>query len=410
MHTRVDLGQRSEGVRRANLSAIIRCLHEHGRQSRSDLVAHTGLTRSAIRDLVGELVGSGLATEDRDVHLGRPGRPSPEVSLVPEAAVAIALFLGVDTISAAVVGLGGSVLSLRHMERPRAHQTVDDVVGDVADLIDALPGGHPDPECLVGVGVAVAGVVRSRDGLVETAPNLGWTSVPLGSRLAARLDLNVPIVVGNEADLGVLAEHRRGAAVGIDDVLYVHGEVGVGGGLIVGGRPLTGAAGYAGEIGHVAVVRDGAPCRCGSFGCWETEIGTQALLGRAGMPRDAGQEGVDRLFRAADAGDPVALAAIHATARPLGAGLAGLVNIFNVRVVVLGGLCGRLHAYAGDTIWDELARRSLPAPRSMVRVVPSMLGVDAPLIGAAELALEPVLADPAAPFGARDGLAELASA
>ncbi len=168
--------------------------------------------------------------------------------------------------------------------------------------------------------------------------------------------------------------------------------------------------GYAGEVGHLPVVPDGAPCRCGSFGCWETEIGTHALLARAGLPIDAGQEGVDRLFRAATSGDPVALAAIEATARPLGAGLAGLVNIFNPRLVVLGGLCGRIHAFAGDTIWRELARRSLPAPRSMVRVVPSMLGADAPLIGAAELALEPVLSDPAAPIGAHDGLAELASA
>ena len=114
-HTRVDLGQRSESVRRANLSAIVRCLHDDGPQSRSDLVAHTGLTRSAIRDLVGELVASGLATEDRDVHLGRPGRPSPEVSLVPEAAIAVAFSLGVDTFSAAVVGLGGHVLG------PEAH-------------------------------------------------------------------------------------------------------------------------------------------------------------------------------------------------------------------------------------------------------------------------------------------------
>jgi predicted NBD/HSP70 family sugar kinase len=409
-HTRVDLGQRSESVRRANLSAIVRCLHDDGPQSRSDLVAHTGLTRSAIRDLVGELVESGLATEDRDVHLGRPGRPSPEVSLVPEAAVAAAFFLGVDTFSAAVVGLGGHVLGLQRMDRPRAHSTVDEIVDDLAGMLDTLTDGRSGLDNLAGVGVAVAGVVRSRDGLVETAPNLGWTRVPLGSRLAARLDLDVPVLVANEADLGVLAEHRRGAAAGIDDVLYIHGEVGVGGGLIVGGRPLEGAAGYAGEVGHLPVVPDGAPCQCGSFGCWETEIGTHALLGRAGLPIDAGQEGVDRVFLAADRGDPVALAAIEATARPLGAGLGGLVNIFNPRIVVLGGLCGRIHAYASDAIWQELARRSLPAPRSMVRVVPSMLGADAPLIGAAELALEPVLSDPAAPFGARDGLAELASA
>ena len=202
------------------------------------------------------------------------------------------------------------------------------------------------------------GVVRSRDGLVETAPNLGWTGVPLGSRLAARLDLDVPVLVANEADVGVLAEHRRGAAAGIDDVLYIHGEVGVGGGLIVGGRPLEGAAGYAGEVGHLPVVPDGAPCRCGSFGCWETEIGTHALLARAGIPIDAGQEGVDR--RVPGCGSLATPSpSPRSRRRPArsGSGLAGLVNIFNPRLVVLGGLCGRIHAYASDAIW----RRAGPA-------------------------------------------------
>ena len=138
---------------------------------------------------------------------------------MPEAAVAAAFALGVDTFSAAVVGLGGQILGLERMDRPRAHSTVDQVVEDLAGMLDALIGGGPYLVRIAGVGVAVAGVVRRRDGLVETAPNLGWTGVPLGSRLAHRLDLDVPVLVANEADLGVLAEHRRGAAAGIDDVL-----------------------------------------------------------------------------------------------------------------------------------------------------------------------------------------------
>ncbi len=298
MHlTRVDLGQRSETVRRANLSAIVRALHEDGPQSRSDLVARTGLTRSAIRALVGELTASGLATEDRAVHLGRPGRPSPEVSLVPEAAVAIAFFIGVDSLAAAVVGLGGGVLAEARVDRPRGHASVDDVVTDLVGVLDHLPGEHASRDRVVAVGVAVAGVVRRADGLVETAPNLGWMSAPLGAVFAERLGWDVPVIVGNEADLGVLAEVRRGAAVGVEDVIYVHGEVGVGGGIIVGGRPLTGVAGYAGEIGHFPVVFDGAPCRCGSHGCWETEIGGEALLRRAGYPSDAGRGGIDAVLR-----------------------------------------------------------------------------------------------------------------
>ena len=408
--TRRDLGQRSETVRRANLSAIVRTLHESGRQSRSDLVAHTGLTRSAIRVLVGELTAAGLATEDRAVRHGRPGRPSPEVSLVPGAAIAVAFSIGVDSLSAAIVGLGGVVLGVARADRPRGHDGVNAIVDDLVTLLDRLPGGRPDGGAVVSVGVAVAGVVRSRDGLVETAPNLGWSGVPLGALLTTRLGWHVAVVVRNEADLGVLAEHRRGAAIGVDDVIYVHGEAGVGSGILVDGRPLAGSAGYAGEIGHFPVTADGTTCRCGSVGCWETQIGGGALLARAGLPRDAGTEGLDRLFAAADAGDTAALQAIEATARTLGVGLGGLVNTFNPRMVVLGGVFGRLHPYARQVIWDELERHSLPAPRAMVRVVPATLGVDAPLLGAAEVALEPVLADPATRLGSRGALVQLASA
>lgn len=407
---RVDLGQRSETVRRANLSAIVRALHEDGPQSRSDLVARTGLTRSTIRALVGELTASGLATEDRAVHLGRPGRPSPEVSLVPEAATAIAFSIGVDSLAAAVVGLGGSILAEARVERPRRHHTVDEIVSDIVGIFDMLPGGRSSADRIVAVGVAVAGVVRRADGLVETAPNLGWTSEPLGAVLAARLGWDIPVIVGNEADLGVLAELRRGAAVGLDDVIYLHGEVGVGAGIITGGRPLAGAAGYAGELGHFPVAFNGRPCRCGSHGCWETEVGGEALLVRAGYPSDAGQEGVDAVIRDATAGSQTALAAINLTGERLGAGLAGFVNAFNPRLIILGGLFGRLQPFAQAAIWTAMAERTLPAPLAMVRVVPTSLGDDAPLLGAAEMALEVVLRDPATRLGSRYDVAELATA
>ena len=373
-------------------------------------MVRTGLTRSAIRALVGELTSSGLATENRAIHLGRPGRPSPEVSLVPEAATAVAFSIGVDSLAAAVVGLGGSILAEARVDRPRRHTSVEDVVEDLAGILGMLPGHVASPDRIVAVGVAVAGVVRRRDGLVETAPNLGWRSAPLGTVLARRLGWDIPIIVGNEADLGVLAELRRGAAVGIDDVIYVHGEVGVGAGIIVGGRPLTGAAGYAGELGHFPVAADGAPCRCGSHGCWETEIGAEVLLTRAGYPSDAGREGIDAVLRDAAGGSPVALAAIEHTGDRLGIGLAGFVNTFNPRLVVLGGLFGRLEPFAQAATKRAMALRTLPAPLAMVRVVPAHLGDDAPLLGAAEIALEAVLVNPAARLGSREEVAELATA
>jgi predicted NBD/HSP70 family sugar kinase len=392
---RDEIGQRSETVRRANLSGIVRTLHADGPLSRSELVARTGLTRSAIRHLVGELVDAGLAVEEGPVRLGTPGRPSPLVRLDPEGAVVLALEIAVDSLAAAIVGLGGAVFARVRVDRPRDRASADAIVADLARLAADVGERAGTDAPVAGVGVAVVGVVRRADGLVAMAPNLGWIDVPLGARLAEALQTPLQVSVANEADLGVLAEHRRGEAVGVDDVVYVSGEVGVGGGLIVGGRPLNGVAGYGGEIGHVPFDPAGEACRCGSFGCWETLVGEGALLRLAGHPVDGGRPAVEAVLRAARDGEPVALAALDHVGRWLGIGLAGFVNVLDPELVVLGGLFGRLHPFVRAALEQELDRRALPALRRLVRVAPARLGIDAPLLGAAELAFEPVLADPA---------------
>jgi predicted NBD/HSP70 family sugar kinase len=405
------IGQRSETVRRANLSAIVRELHASGPVSRSELVARTGLTRSAIRALIGEFVAAGMVAEERATPLGTPGRPSPLVRLKPGGAVVLALEIAVDSLAVAVVGLGGQVLELVRVDRPRGHFSVEETVDDLAEQAKNVVRARPTTQdALIGIGVAIVGVVRRTDGFVSMAPNLGWRDVPLGERLAGVLDLRVPISVANDADLGALGELRRGVAMGERDVLFIHGEVGVGGGIIVDGQPLTGAAGYGGEVGHIPVNPSGASCRCGSVGCWETEIGENALLLRAGHAPGGGRSEVDAVLREAAAGSPASLSALDNVGRWLGFGLAGLVNVFNPRLVVLGGLFGRIYPFVASTVQGELDRRALPAPRGLVRVVPAMLGLDAPLLGAAELAFEPLLADPAAWLRPRDVTLERASA
>lgn len=403
------VGQRSETVRRANLSAIVRELHVSGARSRSELVARTGLTRSAIRGLIREFVEAGLASEIRATPLGGPGRPSPLVRPNPESAVVVAMDIAVDSLAVALVGLGGEVLDLVRIQRPRGHSSVAEVVDQLAEQARTILA-RSKGDALIGIGVAVAGIVRRSDGFVAMAPNLGWRDVPLGGPLARALEATVPVSIANEADLGALAELHRGAAVGADNVLYLSGEVGVGGGLIVDGKPLTGVAGFGGEVGHMPVNPDGIACQCGSFGCWETEVGEEALLRLAGHPADGGWAEVDAVIEEAGAGSAVALAAFETVGRWLGVGLAGLVNVLNPRLVVLGGLFGRIHPFAGDALERELDRRSLPGSRALVRVVPARLGVDAPLLGAAELAFEPLLTDPATRLRPRRVRAELASA
>jgi predicted NBD/HSP70 family sugar kinase len=406
----IVIGQRSETVRRANLSAIARELHAGGPLSRSALVTRTGLTRSTIRSLIGELVAAGLVSEGRAEPVGTPGRPSSVVHPEAEAAAVLTLEIAVDSLAVALVGFGGRVLDLVRVDRPRGHSSVEDIAADLADLATVVLARHRLGAALIGVGVAVVGVVRRTDGFVSMAPNLGWIDVPLGEHLARALRTSAPIFVANEADLGALAEARRGGARGIHDMLFISGEVGVGGGVIVDGRPLTGAAGYGGEVGHLPVNPNGAPCRCGSVGCWETEIGEGALLRHAGHVGGGGRAAVDAVLRAADAGSPAALAALDAVGQWLGIGLAGLVNVFNPQLVVLGGLFGRIHRFVAPVVEEALDRRSLAAPRRLVRIVPATLGVNAPLLGAAELAFEPLLADPAQWLTARSTAAERASA
>lgn len=392
---RTQVGQRSETVRRANLSAIVRELHLRGPQSRSELGLRTGLTRSAIRGLIGELASSGLVDEVPSSSAGLPGRPSPMVRPNAEAAAVLALEINVDSLAAAVVGFGGTVHDLRRVDRPRGHLSCDEIVGDLVELVTPMLAPYRSRRILA-IGVGVAGVVRRSDGLVRHAPNLGWRDAPLGATLSRALGLDLPLSVANDADLGGLAEHRRGAAIGASAVVYVAGEVGVGGNLLVDGEPVVGAAGYAGEIGHMPVNPDGSACACGSIGCWETEIGERAMLLRAGRPGDGGREVVAGVIDAAQSGEPAAMAAMEHIGTWLGIGLAGLVNIFNPGLIVLGGLLGRVHPLIADRVEEVLERRALSASRELVRVAPAALGVDGAVLGAAEMAFEAFLADPTA--------------
>jgi predicted NBD/HSP70 family sugar kinase len=398
-------GQRSETVRRANLSAILRELHLRGPSSRSELVEHTGLTRSGIRAVLGDLVAYDLVREERAASQGAPGRPSPLVRTNPHGATVLAMEIAVDSLAVGIVALGGVILDSERVDRPRDRFSLEETVTDLVRLVGHIRGRGGLPDTLVGSAVAMVGIVRRSDGLVRMAPNLGWHDVAFGERIREELGLRLPVAVANEADLGALAEQRRGAAVGSNHVLYISGEVGVGGGLIAAGQPFTGLAGYAGEVGHIPVNPSGAACRCGSVGCWETEVGEPALLARAGRPPGGGRAEVDAVLRDAAAGSRVALQALTEVGRWLGVGLAGLVNVLNPELIVLGGLFGRIHPYVSASLRAELDRLALQASRELVRVVPATLGVDAWLLGAAELAFEPLLADPAAWAPARTNAA-----
>jgi predicted NBD/HSP70 family sugar kinase len=410
---RLGAGTNQESVRRHNLGTVLSHVHQEGQLSRAELTARMGLNRSTIAGLVGELVELGAVAEAapglpaagrsaaRRPAAGRPaagrsaarrpgaGRPSLDVRPSGDSVYVVAVDIGVSGLQVARVGLGGRILQRAAGPMPGSRRPA--VVASAAvRLVREVVAGAPSGAALLGIGVGVPGVVREGKGVVRLAPNLGWRDVPLARLLQERMAGAVPVDVANDADLGVLAEHTRGVAVGYDNVVFVMGDVGLGGGVIAGGRPLHGVGGYAGELGHLRVNSRGRSCRCGSVGCWETEVCAPAIRRALRMP-----DAEVAQLTAALAALPRPTRALQVVGRYLGAGLGNVVNLLNPEMIVLGGVLRSLLPAVREVALGALADSSLQAPREQVQVVVPGLGGDAVLVGAAERSFEAVLTDPA---------------
>jgi predicted NBD/HSP70 family sugar kinase len=245
------------------------------------------------------------------------------------------------------------------------------------------------------------------------APNLDWHDLPLAARLTAALPPGLRVVVDNDANLAALAEHTYGVAAGSRDLVYLTGEVGVGGGVISDGRLLRGNDGFSGEVGHLPVDPAGRRCGCGRIGCWETKVGLAELVRAITPDRAYGldpgplripEERVAELHRRLAAGDPVALAAVVEVGRWLGLGGAILVNLVNPRVLVLGGYFATLADWLIPPARAELDRLAVAGPAAHCRFVASDLGFTAPARGAAGVVVDRVIADPTSVGKPRTGV------
>jgi predicted NBD/HSP70 family sugar kinase len=276
-----------------------------------------------------------------------------------------------------------------------AQRSVDAATEAVTRAVQDVVRGMPESSWPIGVGVSVPGTVRAADGFVEAAPNLEWRGAPFGAVLRRRLP-DLPVLLANDADMGVLAEHLRGAARGATEVVYVTGKVGVGAGILLGGQRLRGAGGLVGEVGHTVLDPQGRPCHCGGRGCVEGMIGEEALLRLAGRSGPPDPVAVAAVLADARAGDPAARAGVDQVARALGQVLANLVNLLNPQVIVLGGVLAHVYGCAESVVLAELDGQAMAAARGMVDIRVSALADDSSLLGAAELAFQRLLADPLA--------------
>ncbi|HTZ42927.1 MAG TPA: ROK family protein [Jatrophihabitans sp.] len=373
-------------VRRHNLGLIARAVSS-APGSRTRLAQRTGLTKATVSSLVDSLLLQGILVEG-DAAPARVGRPARPVGLNPEGPAALGLEANVDYLAAGLLDLTGAARAHRRVEVDNRRRPPEAILDDLAALCRELaPAGRP----LLGIALAVPGVV-GRDGRPVRVPNLPELAgqplaAQLADRLPARLRLLDPVVLlDNEANLGALSWLRR--AGGDRDFVYVSGEIGIGAGLVVDGALFRGAGGFAGELGHVVVERDGPPCRCGGRGCLEQYAGQDVLLAASG------QRDLVALAAAGAAGEPAALAALAAAGSALGVGLASLLNVLDLPLVVLGSGYAQLYELIVPALRAELDLRVLSGPG--VRLARSTLGTDAAVLGAAGAVLERALGDPGA--------------
>jgi predicted NBD/HSP70 family sugar kinase len=316
--------------------------------------------------LVDDLIAGGLLIEHDPAPRTGAGRPAAGLALAPTGPAGLGLEINVDYLAACVADLTGAV---RHRfvthadQRPLTPGAALAALGRLA--AEAREAAAADGLVLAGAAVAVPGLVGP-DGLVRVAPNLGWQDVTVPALLRAAPALaDLPIAVGNEANLAALGELRAGDG-GDPTFLYVSGEIGIGAGIVLDGELYRGGRGWSGEIGHLTVFPGGRPCRCGANGCLE---------------QYAGQEAV--------AADPATAASA------LGIALAAVVNLLDIDAIVLGGAYAEALPRLREGIEAELRLRVLTAGLAPVTLRAATLGGDAAMRGAADTVVRSIRDDPA---------------
>lgn len=386
-----------QSLRTHNLALVLRAVVDAPRAlTRARIATEVGLSRATASTLVDRLIAARLVDELEPESLRRAGRPG--VLLAPHCAgvAGLGLEIQVDHLTVRATALDGS--SLGQARQAFDHRASDPAVvarrlGRLAEQV----AGHLSPQVeLAGACVSVPALLRSGSGIVALAPNLGWSAVDLKALLTKQPALSdLPITLGNDADLSARAEARARGIAGEtarkdQSFLYIAGEVGIGGAIVVDGEPARGQHGWSGEIGHVVIDRSGPRCACGATGCLEQYAGLDVIRRRAGLPVGTTvDELLDRQPRSIRV-----RRSLEWAASAIGVAVATTLNLVDVERVVLGGVYSRLFDHLAPGIEQELSSRVLAARWAPVEVVAALAGPDAAAAGAGWRVLDEIVADP----------------
>ena len=382
-----------QSMQQANRALVLALIRHDPTLSRASIARQTTLSPASVSGIVDHLIREGFVREEAAAATGVVGRRPMRLVFNPTARVTLGIAIDVRDVTAGLVDLGGKMRATQRAPiapeaRPAA---IVDTVAQVARR--ALRG--VDSRDVLGVGVAVPGLVRWPDGVILFSPNLEWRDVPIQAMLEERLGR--PVLVDNEVRALALAEHSYGAARGARTVVVIDAAYGVGGAIIIDSALYRGVHGAAGEVGHNIVEPNGAVCGCGNRGCLETVASAHGLVARAtdalaagrasALAADArGRLTLDHIVAAARGGDALACELLARAATYLGLAVANAIDNWDPERVVLSG---PVALAVGDRLDDALLggqRAILDVGRARVPVVRAERGADAKVIGAATLA------------------------
>jgi glucokinase-like ROK family protein len=387
-------------VRKLNNNTIIKVLREQAPASRANLSAITGLNRSTVSSIIDELIDGGWVRET-SYQTNKIGRPGLLLEINPQGGFAVGIEIGVDFLLCVVTDFATKVIWRQQVQiNPEDGQTT--ILQKTFDLIAAgIETCEKDHNRLLGIGVAIPGLVDVRNGILKLAPNLKWRDTPL--RLILNQQFHTQVYVENDGNAAALGEYYFGAARGTKDFIYIAAGYGLGSGIIVDGKLLRGNKGYASELGHMTYDPNGAPCSCGKQGCYETVIGPRAVI--ESVKKLISEKGPDKtiikiskeennnfnydaVVNAAMEKDPIAIDALKDVGCKLGLVVSHLVNIFDPKMVILGGALNYAKDFIQPVVEEVVRDNALQLCQEDLEITNSQLGQDSSVLGAIGLVLE----------------------
>ena len=390
-----------ELMKQLNVSAVLRVITDNGSLSRAEIAKLTGLTPSSVTNITKILIEDKFLIESK-IGESSGGRPPIILELNPDARYVIGIGIGVGVIDVVITNLSAKIISKKSMIIGDERYDYNLVFAKLVNLInEVIELSNIERKNILGAGVALHGIVNAKSGESIHSLYYGWKNINIKKRLGDELQLTV--YVDNDVRAMALGESLFGATKDISNFVTLNISNGIGAGIIINNTPYYGVDFSAGEIGHIAVELDGDKCNCGNYGCLETVASNNNITKKAiklikqgvssSLIKDIDNINnltIEDICNAAKNGDEMSITVLKEAARYIGIAITNLINILNPTAIVVVGEIFENTTYAIDTLSEIVKNRGFKLSSENVRIIRSLLGRDASVIGAATLVIQEI--------------------